>query len=137
MEKIEERLKAIFREWQAKIPTLHRITFEIDTYGHKEGIFFQGFVHTKRHGSCRSYEGTKGLKNLLEEEENELRKEVRMEVVNGLRAGITYLSGALKSTEKDLWEAVAELFPEIDKLSAQINWEKKVPLYREEVRDEG
>jgi len=77
MENIEENLKAIFKEAQTRIPTLHRITFEIDSYEHKRGIFLQGYVHAGRDKTCRNYEGFEGLRSLLEEEANKIEKEVR------------------------------------------------------------
>ena len=67
MDKIEEHTLAIFNSIKEKLPEFHRISFEVDIYGHREGSFCHGFIHLNDI-ECEIFDSIKDLKRILKRE---------------------------------------------------------------------
>ena len=60
---IEKTLTGTYAKIKKDIPNMYRLTFEIDEYEHKKGVFMHGFYHIE--GECYQYASLAKLYNYI------------------------------------------------------------------------
>ena len=63
MKKLEQKLFQVFKELQEALPKLHKVSFEVQKYTHRNEPSFYGFYHIGE--ECVMYETVDELTRLL------------------------------------------------------------------------